>query len=80
MSTTLLVAIVRTHARRFESGRSVGYAFSADRNVSWKQSSASAGPAEAIRNRYTITRWSSMKSSKGGSPLRRIALFNDAGR
>src|SRR5262245_40888544 len=31
-----------------------------------------------MRNRYTITRCSSIKSSKGGSPLRAIDLFNDA--
>jgi hypothetical protein len=47
----LRVAIVRTHERRFLASLNLGYARSADRNVSWKQSSASAGPTAASRNR-----------------------------
>ena len=44
----------REHPRREGCPRpAVGYARSADRNVSWKQSSASPGPEARRRNRYT---------------------------
>jgi hypothetical protein len=43
-SSALRWAIVSTHARSLEPGRRRGYARSAEANVSWKQSSASALP------------------------------------
>ena len=49
-SSAFRCAIVSTQARRLELRRRRGYARIADRNVSWKQSSASWRPTDATRN------------------------------
>src|SRR5512132_3287297 len=38
----------------------------AERNVSWKQSSAASRPTEATRKRHTSSRWASRKRWNGG--------------
>ncbi len=63
----LLRAIVNSQARRFESGRKRGYARRAATNVSWKQSSAAPGPADATRKRRTASAWASIRTWNGGS-------------
>src|SRR2546430_8227398 len=60
-------AMVRIHARRLAPASRRWYARSAERNVSWKQSSALSGPTVAARNRYTRTRCSSRNDEKGGT-------------
>ena len=52
-SSTIRLAIVSTHARRWSPCSSRGYARSARRNVSWNASSAWSRPSRRPRKRYT---------------------------
>src|SRR3954466_16115860 len=56
-SIALRWAILISQPRRLSARRTFGYARRAEITVSWKQSSASLGPTEATRKRYTSARW-----------------------